>query len=189
MEVRESGGHLYNGEATYEGRAILTMKSNLLGGALGLLAMVCTPLAAQTPMKTSMTKQEQANVKLALDWWREGFVAGHAEVVDKYLSADMIQHNPNMSNGNTAIKGFLSRRTPINPIPEKLTPEQMPVFALAQGDLVTLIFDHEAKDPADPSKTYHYNSFDLFRVKDGKFVEHWDDGVKTARNPNAKKKE
>jgi predicted SnoaL-like aldol condensation-catalyzing enzyme len=158
----------------------------LLAGALALLAMVSTPLAAQT--KTSMTKQEQANVKLALDWLREGFGAGHAEVVDKYLSADMIQHNPNMTNGNAAIKALLSRRTPVNPIPAELTPEQKPLFAFAQGDIVTLIMDHEAKDPADPSKTYHYNSFDTFRVKDGKFVEHWDNGNLAPPRPAGDKK-
>jgi predicted SnoaL-like aldol condensation-catalyzing enzyme len=41
-----------------------------------------------------------------------------------------------------------------------------------------IVFDHEGKDPADPSKTYHYNSFDAFRIKDHKIVEHWDGAQK-----------
>jgi predicted SnoaL-like aldol condensation-catalyzing enzyme len=37
-----------------------------------------------------------------------------------------------------------------------------------------MMFDREAKDPADPSKTYKYNSFDMVRVDKGMIQEHWD---------------
>jgi predicted SnoaL-like aldol condensation-catalyzing enzyme len=45
---------------------------------------------------------------------------------------------------------------------------------------VVLIWEREAKDPADPSKMYKYNDFDLFRVENGKLAEHWDGAVKNA---------
>jgi len=152
---------------------ILSIKS--FAGAIVLLAMTCLPAAAQSK---NMTPQEQKNLKMALDWWREGFIAGHAEVVDKYLSADMIQHNPNMGNGNAHVKELLKSRTPINPIPATIPADRMPAMAFAKGDYVVLIWEREGKDPADPSKTYKYNDFDLFRVQDGKFVEHWDGAMK-----------
>jgi len=140
-----------------------------------LLASGTLPMAAQSK---SMTPQEQANLKLVLVWWREGFVAGHAEVVDKYLAPDMIQHNPNMANGSARVKELLKNRTPVNPIPATIPPDRMPAMSFAKGDYVVLVWEREAKDPADPSKTYKYNDFDTFLVKNGKLAEHWDGAMK-----------
>ena len=151
------------------------LKFKMLAGALALVAMTSLPLAAQSK---NMTPQEQKNLKMALDWWREGFIAGHAEVIDKYLAADMIQHNPNMGNGNEQIKQFFKNRTPMNPIPAVIPADRMPAMAFAKGDYVVLVWEREAKDPAEPSKMYKYDDFDLFRVANGKFVEHWDGAMK-----------
>jgi predicted SnoaL-like aldol condensation-catalyzing enzyme len=161
---------------------LLNLKT--FAGAVILAALSCAPLAAQAEFPGKMSKQEAANLKLVLDWWREGFVAGHVEAVDKYLATDMIQHNPNAPNGNAGVKGFLGHRTPLNPIPEKLTPAQMPSAAIARGDIVFIMWDRESKDPTDPSKTYKHNDFDAFRVKDGKIVEHWDGAHKNAPGAN-----
>jgi predicted SnoaL-like aldol condensation-catalyzing enzyme len=157
-------------------------KVTTLASAAVLLA-TCVPLAAQSK---NMTPQEQKNLKMALDWWREGFIAGHAEVVDKYLAADMIQHNPNMENGNSRVKDLLKNRTPVNPIPAVIPPERMPALAFAKGDYVVLVWEREGKDPSDPSKTYKYNDFDLFRVENGKFKEHWDGAMKNPPRPGGK---
>jgi predicted SnoaL-like aldol condensation-catalyzing enzyme len=89
----------------------------------------------------------------------------------------MIQHNPNAPNGLAALRNFLGGRPPID-IPASITPP--PALEISQGDVVMIVFDHEAKDPADPSKTYHYNSFDAFRIKNNKIVEHWDGAQKAA---------
>ena len=151
------------------------LKANLFAGALTLLAAGCVPVAAQSK---NMTPQEQANLKLVLDWWREGFIAGHAEAADKYLAEDMIQHNPNFPQGRAAVKAILSRRTPVNPIPAAIPPDRMPAKAFAKGDYVVLVWEREAKDPADASKTYKYNDFDAFRIDNGKLAEHWDGAMK-----------
>ena len=93
-------------------------KLKMLGGGLALLAMCCAPAAAQSK---KMTPQEQKNLKMVLDWWREGFVAGHAEAADKYLAENMIQHNPNFPQGRAPVKAILSRRcgSPICALPPK----------------------------------------------------------------------
>lgn len=36
-------------------------------------------------------------------------------------------------------------------------------------------------EPADATKTYDSYWFDLFRVRDGKIVEHWDSALKPAK--------
>ena len=151
----------------------------VLASAVALLAMPSLPLCSQS---TSMTPQEKANLKLVLDWWREGLVAGHAEVVTKYFNEDVVQHNPNFPQGRAAIEALVKRRTPVNPIPATLPPDRMPAKAFAKGDYVVLIWDREAPDPADASKKYAYNDFDAFRIQNGKIQEHWDGATK---NPPA----
>ena len=147
-----------------------------IAGSLLLAAMVSTPLLAQVN-NAKMTKQEAANLKLVEDWWKTVLVAHHIDQMTKFADENMIQHNPNVSNGLAPLRKIFGSRPPID-IPASITPP--PALELSQGDVVMLVFDHEAKDPADPSKTYHYNSFDAFRIKDNKIVEHWDGAQRSA---------
>ena len=43
--------------------------------------------------------------------------------------------------------------------------------------------DVKDADPANPTATYSYNSFDCLRIQNGKVQEHWDDAQKTAPRP------
>jgi len=156
----------------------------LLPTAIALLALVRAPLPAQT--KASMTPQEQAILKFVLDWWREGVVARHPEIVKKYFADNFIQHNPNLAGGTAAIEKMVSRRLPIE-IQPTLPRSETPVLTVSQGDLVTLVFEREAPDPQDPSKNYKYNAIDIFRVRNGKIVEHWDGSKKDPPAPQKKK--
>src|SRR5258708_32948849 len=106
-----------------EGRLMTLSKLKMLGGGLALLAMSCAPLAAQSK---SMTPQEQKNLKMVLDWWREGFVAGHAEAADKYLAENLIQHNPNHPQPSAPEKPILSDGTPVNKLNATLPPQNTP---------------------------------------------------------------
>ena len=156
----------------------------LLRTAITLLALVRAPLPAQP--KASMTPQEQAILKFVLDWWREGFVAHHPEMVRKYFADNFIQHNPNLAGGTAAIEKMLSLRLPLE-IQATLPRSETPVMTVSQGDLVTLVFEREAPDPQDPSKNYKYNAIDIFRVRNGKIVEHWDGSKKDPLPPQKKK--
>ena len=157
----------------------------LLASALALAVVTFRPAPAQN--KASMTPQEQANLKLVLDWWREGFVSHHPEMVNKYFADDFIQHNPNLAGGKPAIEKMVSQRLPLE-IPAKLPGSETPVLALSQGEIVALVFDRQAPDPQDPSRNYKYNSIDIFRVRNGKIVEHWDGSRKNPPPPQPKKK-
>ena len=143
-------------------------------GAMAVVATICLPVSAQS--KTP-TPQEQANLKLVQDWWREVITFHHVENAAKYASEDMIQHNPNFPSGlDTLRKAFGS--TPVNPMPATLPANRAPAVAFAKGDYVVMVFEREEKDPTDPSKTYKFNSFDAFRIANGKIAEHWDGAMK-----------
>ena len=53
-----------------------------------------------------------------------------------------------------------------------------PAEVAAEGDLVTLMWRVPRPEPKDKSKTYDSYWFDMFRIKDGKLVEHWDNALK-----------
>jgi predicted SnoaL-like aldol condensation-catalyzing enzyme len=49
------------------------------------------------------------------------------------------------------------------------------VTITADSDLVTIVFVWPESDPCVAGVTYTATQFDMFRVVNGKIVEHWDD--------------
>ena len=154
-----------------------------VGAAASILSTSAQSInPATVPQTAPMTASEQKNLDLVLNWWREVIEARHTELAEKYQAEDYIQHNPNVPTGRAAfVKFFNSLGPATTPIPEKLP--HPPVVQGARGDLVWLIFEYEAKDPLDSAKTYHFNSFDVIRVQNGKVQEHWDSSNKSPNSP------
>ena len=160
------------------------MKMKRLVMALVMLTMGGALLVAQS---NAMTPKEQANLKFVLDWWREVLEGRHLDLAPKYQAANYIQHNINVPTGRDGFVKFFSALPPpfggppVNPIPAKLA--NPPAVQFAKGDFVALIWEREAKDTADVSKTYKYNTYDLLRLQDGKVQEHWDYALKNKGTP------
>jgi predicted SnoaL-like aldol condensation-catalyzing enzyme len=119
----------------------------------------------------SMTAQEQANLRLVLDWWREVLEARHLELTSKYQADDYIQHNINVPTGRQGFVDFFSPifarvGPPVTPTPAKLA--HAPVIELAKGQFVVLVWEH---------------GYDMLRVENGKVREHWDYAVKAKGTP------
>src|SRR6187401_3840832 len=102
------------------------------------IALFTTLLLVTSASAQTMTAQEKKNLDLVLDWWRV-LVSGHGELVPQYIAPDVKQHNPNFAQGAAAISALLASRPKVEPMPEKLTPAQMPILTLSQGDIVVLI--------------------------------------------------
>jgi len=154
----------------------------LISGAAAALA--CALVFAQTPV-TSVPDAEalvkdkdpklEANKRLIYNLFREVLEAGHIELADKYLAADFIQHNPNAADGLDALKKYFANRK-AQPISPKL---KRPIAAMmAEGDMVAVFYPRELPDPKDKSKKYTTAGFDLYRIQNGKVVEHWDAATK-----------
>ncbi len=117
-----------------------------------------------------------ANKRLVFDFWREVFEGGHMELADKYLSDEYVQHNPNVQSGRAAFVDFFSKIKK----PQTIAPHiQAPLVSIvAERDLVILSFGREYPDPKDSTKRYVTTWFDMFRIVNGKIVEHWDPALR-----------
>jgi predicted SnoaL-like aldol condensation-catalyzing enzyme len=146
----------------------------------GMFAL--SPLArAQAPVQAAPDHQQllasadstlAANKRLVYDFWREVFEGGHLELADKYLAESYIQHNPNVPTGRAGFVGFFAKFS--QPKPVEVSVKAPLVSIVAERDLVILSFAQEHADPKDPTQKYTTTWFDMFRVTDGKIVEHWD---------------
>ena len=156
-------------------KALLAGVCALGAGSLCLFAESINP--PTTPQTAPMTKQEKKNLDMVLDWWRVVIQNRQLDQSSKYQADDYIQHNPNVNTGRQGFVEFFSKL----PKPKIANPDQLanqPVVKGAKGDFVWLIWETEQKDPRDPSKTYHSNSFDVIRIQNGKVQEHWDSAQK-----------
>ena len=116
------------------------------------------------------------NKRLVYDFWREVFEAAHMDLAPRYMAEDYVQHNPRVPTGRQAFIDFFSKVRKPAPIEPRV---KAPLVAiLADGDLVSLFFVRENPEPSDPSKKYTTTWFDMFRIADGKIVEHWDPAMK-----------
>jgi predicted SnoaL-like aldol condensation-catalyzing enzyme len=132
----------------------------------------CVMLFAQGTGKLS--SEEKRNQDIATIELKDMLQYGHLELADKVMAPGYIQHNPNVPQGRDGFKEFMARNPNRKVEPIKEDWKNKPSVVLTSGDLVFMMFDREAKDPADPSKTYKYNSFDMVRVDKGMIQEHWD---------------
>ena len=101
----------------------------------------------------------ESNKEIVMKALKGVFVERDATVVDRYFSPDYMQHNPVIPNGPSAIANLI-------PTLKDLTYESGMV--VAEGDLVMVHGRYVGWGPKP------LIAVDIFRVKDGKVVEHWD---------------
>jgi len=165
---------------------------NVLGFTL-MAAAACAPVFAALPVvagkdQAAMLKSKDAklaaNKKVAYDFFRIVLRGYRLDEAEKYMTNDYMQHNPNAETGMAGFKAYFNAVKP-NPLPP--IPETLPglVAIQAEGDYVTLSFVREYDDPSAPGKKYTTTWFDMFRIVNGKIVEHWDSATKGAVGPVA----
>ena len=150
-----------------------------------------TPPAQANPIpgcSTSVAERE-ANRKLAMDFFR---ASGEGRVA--LLDPSYKQHNPqvvrhaqqeNLSDYEEAKKAFLEQASgPVHGLGLGHTPPGNRFeIVTAECDIVTVVHSSFRHDPTGESKFYEAFTFDTFRVKGGKLVEHWDGASLSAPSP------
>ena len=115
-----------------------------------------------------------ANKQVVYHIFKDILEGSNVDAIDKYLSARYIQHNPNIPSGHDGLRKMLSMVKP-KPASEKLSAHVVSV--VAEGDFVVVSSVQQLPDPKHPGKTYTTTHFDMWRIKDGKADEHWDEAA------------
>ncbi|MFJ6392882.1 nuclear transport factor 2 family protein [Streptomyces sp. NPDC091972] len=137
--------------------------------AAALTALAAVPAAASTTEQTivraespaARTASPKALVTYVYD---QLFNQKNTAVIDRYISPDFIQHNPTVANGSEAVRSLVQSI-------KASTPDSHSTIehVVAQGDLV-ILQSHVVPVPGSRG----LDIVDMFRVEDGKLVEHWD---------------
>ena len=99
------------------------------------------------------------NKELVIKAVTEVFINGDATALDRYWSDNYAQHNPQIPNGREALKQMLSGGG---------TMKYEMGLVVADGDFVMV---HARITGFGPKPLI---AVDIFRVREGKLVEHWD---------------
>jgi predicted SnoaL-like aldol condensation-catalyzing enzyme len=150
----------------------------------GIGLVLVAGLAMSSIAAAENTPTEAANKKIVL-----GFYAALNEadatnsikqsipgIAEKYLSPDYKQHTlmlPGPGTDREKLIRMFQSRPASPPAGAAATPPQRTDAVMAEGDRVMLLTSREQRDPATGELKRAY-VFNMFRVKDGKLVEHWD---------------
>ena len=115
-----------------------------------------------------------ANKQVVYHIFKDILEGNNIEAIDKYMTARYLQHNPNIPSGHDGLKKMLSMVKP-KPVSKKLAAQVVSV--VAEGDFVIVSAVQALPDPKNPGKTYTTTHFDMWRMKDGKADEHWDEAT------------
>jgi predicted SnoaL-like aldol condensation-catalyzing enzyme len=106
----------------------------------------------------------EANKKTVLEFYEAGLNKKDFEAAAKYFGPKYIQHNPGAPDGIEGFKGFLAF------LREKFPNSRSEIKRVfAEGDYV-ILHVHAVREPGTRGRAI----VDIFRLEDGKIVEHWD---------------
>ena len=106
----------------------------------------------------------EANKKIVIDFYEKGLNQKDFEAAAKHFGPRYIQHNPTAADGPEGFQRlvtFLKEKFPNSKSEIKR--------AVAEGDYVVLHV-HSVREPGQRGRAI----VDIFRLENGKIVEHWD---------------
>ena len=130
----------------------------LFVGLIGVLPFNASPVLAAD------AATQEANKKTVLEFYEAGLNKKDFEAAAKFFGPHYIQHNPTAPDGIEGFKGF------VNFLKEKFPNSHSEIKKVfADGDFV-ILHVHAVREPGTRGRAI----VDIFRLKNGKIVEHWD---------------
>jgi len=130
------------------------MKMRIFLSVLILMASGCAGNPAQL----------EQNKRTVLDFYDKGLNQKDFEAASKHFGDRYVQHNPNAADGPAGFKGFLQF------LKDKFPQSRSEIKrTFAEGDYV-IVHVHAVREPGTRGNAI----IDIFRLENGKIVEHWD---------------
>jgi predicted SnoaL-like aldol condensation-catalyzing enzyme len=145
--------------------------------ALAVVLSAIVPMLA-AHLVCAADKQQEVNKKIVLEFYEQAINKKDFESASKYLGPRYIQHNQRAADGRDGLKGFIQYLRDKYPNAHS---EIKRVFT--DGDHV-ILHVHAVREPG----TRGVAIVDIFRLLNGKIVEHWDvheDILDRAANSNS----
>ena len=130
------------------------MRTRIFLAVLILMASGCAGNPAQL----------EQNKRTVLDFYDKGLNQKDFEAASRHFGDRYVQHNPNAADGPAGFKGFVQF------LKDKFPQSRSEVKrTFAEGDYV-IVHVHAVREPGTRGSAI----IDIFRLENGKIVEHWD---------------
>ncbi|MBR0859350.1 nuclear transport factor 2 family protein [Bradyrhizobium liaoningense] len=139
--------------------------------AMVVASALMLSLASGTAIAASA--QEEANRKTVLAFYEKGLNQKDADGALAYVGDRYVQHNPNAADGPEGFRkfiGFLREKFPNSHSEIKRS--------FVDGDFV-ILHVHSVREPGSKGRAI----VDIFKLDNGKIVEHWDVVQDIPENP------
>jgi len=131
----------------------------IVAGAAATLLMACAPLS-----RTDDPSQREANRKAVLAFYDLGLNQKDADAALRYVGNRYVQHNPNAHDGPEGFRKFIVF------LRDKFPQSHSEIKrSFVDGDYV-ILHVHAVREPGTRGSAI----VDVFRLENGKIVEHWD---------------
>ncbi|MGY3528840.1 putative SnoaL-like aldol condensation-catalyzing enzyme [Bradyrhizobium embrapense] len=137
------------------------------------VAALLLALASSAAMAATSEAQQEANRKAVLAFYEKGLNQKDADAALAYVGNRYVQHNPGAADGPEGFRkfiGFLREKFPNSHSEIKRS--------FVDGDYV-ILHVHAVREPGTRGNAI----IDIFKLEDGKIVEHWDVVQPVPENP------
>ena len=135
------------------------MSRHMLIAALAAIAFL-----AARPGLAADAKQMEENKKTVAAFYDAALNKKDFDEASKYLGSKYIQHNPGAADGPEGLKGFIAF------LKDKFPNNRSEIKRIfADGDYV-IVHVHAVREPGTRGNAI----IDIFKLDNGKIVEHWD---------------